>query len=52
MDNYIKSEMDENDDDYDNDQVNSQNAEPVEKNYSSCRTNKDIKQYEIFWNHP
>ena len=29
MDNYIKSEMDENDDDYDNDQVNSQNAEPV-----------------------
>lgn len=48
MENYKKSEMDENDDDYDNDQVNNRNEESVEKNYSSCRTNKDIKQYEIW----
>ena len=37
-----------NDDEYDKDQVNNRNEEPVEKNYSSCRTNKDIKQYEIW----
>src|SRR3989339_608150 len=37
-----------NDDEYDKDQVNNRNREPVEKNYSSCRTNKDIKQYEIW----
>lgn len=48
MENYIKSEIDENDDEDNNEQENNQNAESVEKNYSSCRTNKDIKQYEIW----
>jgi hypothetical protein len=36
------------DDEIINNQETNQNAEPVEKNYSSCRTNKNIKQYEIW----
>ncbi len=51
MENYKKSDMDENDmvdDEIINNQETNQNEAPVEKNYSSCRTNKDIKQYEIW----
>lgn len=48
MENYKKSEMDVNDDEIINNLETNQNEAPVEKNYSSCRTNKDIKQYEIW----